>query len=142
VSRTAWALFIAMSILWGTPYLLIKVTVAELDPTFLVFARSAIAALVLLALAAVRGSLGAARRRWKTLLAIAAGGIVVPFLLIAYGEQYITSSLTALLIAADPLVIALLALWLDPSERASGWRLLGCGRDLWLATCRMRVDGP
>jgi drug/metabolite transporter (DMT)-like permease len=120
VSRTAWALFIAMSILWGTPYLLIKVTVAELDPTFLVFARSAIAALVLLPLAAVRGSLGAARRRWKTLLAIAAGGIVVPFLLIAYGEQYITSSLTALLIAADPLVIALLALWLDPSERASG----------------------
>jgi drug/metabolite transporter (DMT)-like permease len=58
-------------------------------------------------------------------LAIAAGGIVVPFLLIAYGEQYITSSLTALLIAADPLVIALLALWLDPGERASGWRLLG-----------------
>src|SRR5437660_10798485 len=102
----AWGLFVAMSILWGLPYLLIKVAVAELDPTFLVFARLAISAVVLLPLAAASGALRGARRRWKTLLSIAAGGIVVPFLLIAYGEQYIASSLAALLIAADPLFIA------------------------------------
>jgi drug/metabolite transporter (DMT)-like permease len=121
----AWLLFAAMSLLWGTPYLLIKVTVAELEPTFLVFARLAMSAGVLLPLAAARGALRPARRQWRTLLTIAAMGIVVPFLLIAYGEQHVASSLAALLIAADPLFIVLLALWLDPSERAGGWRLVG-----------------
>lgn len=116
-----------MSLLWGMPYLLIKVAVAELDPTFLVFARLAISALVLLPIAALRGSLRAARRQWRVLLSIAAAGIVLPFLLIAYGEQHITSSLAALLIAADPLFIVLLAVWLDSSEIAGGWRLLGLG---------------
>jgi drug/metabolite transporter (DMT)-like permease len=114
-----------MSLLWGMPYLLIKVAVAEVDPSFLVFARLAIAALVLLPFAAARGSLRAARNHWRTLLIIAAAGIVVPFLLIAYGEQHITSSLAALLIAADPLFIALLALWVDRSERMGGRQLLG-----------------
>lgn len=125
MSRTAWVLFAAMSLLWGLPYLLIKVAVAELDPTFLVFVRLVIAALVLLPVAAARGALRAARRHWRSLLAIAGAGIVVPFLFIAYGEQHITSSLAALLIAADPLFIALLALWVDRSERAGGWRLVG-----------------
>ncbi|MDQ3810032.1 MAG: DMT family transporter, partial [Chloroflexota bacterium] len=92
---------------------------------FLVFARLAIAGGVLLPVAAARGVLRAAGARWPILLTIAAGGIVVPFLLIAYGEQHIPSSLAALLIAADPLFIVLLALWVDPAERASGWRLLG-----------------
>jgi drug/metabolite transporter (DMT)-like permease len=116
-----------MSVLWGLPYLLIKVAVAEIDPAFLVFVRLAIAALVLLPLAAASGALRPARAQWRLLLTIAVIGIVLPFLLIAYGEQHITSSLAALLIAADPLFIVLLALWLDPTERASGSRLLGLG---------------
>lgn len=125
MTRQAWVLFVAMCLLWGTPYLLIKVAVAELEPTFLVFARLMISALVLLPLAAARGALRAARKRWLILLVIAAFGIVAPFLLIAYGEEHITSSLAALLIAADPLFIVILALWFDKSERTSGWRLLG-----------------
>ncbi len=45
--------------------------------------------------------------------------------MISYGEQHIASSLTSLLIAADPLLVALLALRFDPSERVSGLRLVG-----------------
>jgi drug/metabolite transporter (DMT)-like permease len=59
------------------------------------------------------------------LLLIAAIGIAAPFLLIGFGEQYITSSLAALLIAADPLFIALLAMRFDATERATSWRLVG-----------------
>src|SRR5436853_7519586 len=51
--------------------------------------------------------------------------IVGPFLLISYGEQHIASSLTSLLIAADPLLVVLFALRFDPSERVSGLRLIG-----------------
>jgi drug/metabolite transporter (DMT)-like permease len=125
MSRRAWSLFVAMSLLWGLPYLLIKVAIAELDPGAIVFIRLALAVVVLLPLAAARGALNNARRRWRPLLTIAIVGIVAPFLLIAYGEQHITSSLAALLIAADPLFIVLFALRFDPAERASGMRLIG-----------------
>ena len=125
MSRRAWALFVAMSALWGLPYLLIKVAVAELDPTVLVFVRLAMAAVVLAPLAIATGSLSNVRARWRRLVLIALGGIVAPFLLIAYGEQHITSSLAALLVASDPLFVVLIALPLDASERPNGTRLAG-----------------
>jgi drug/metabolite transporter (DMT)-like permease len=125
MTRRAWALFAAMSALWGLPYLLIKVAVAEIDPTLVVFIRLLLAAVVLVPIALATGALKRVRHRWRLLLVVATIGIVAPFLLIAYGEQHITSSLAALLIAADPLFIVLLALRFDASERASGRRLLG-----------------
>jgi drug/metabolite transporter (DMT)-like permease len=125
MTRRAWGLFAAMSALWGLPYLLIKVAVAEIDPTLVVFIRLLLAAVVLVPIALATGALKRVRHRWRLLLVVATIGIVAPFLLIAYGEQHITSSLAALLIAADPLFIVLLALRFDASERASGKRLLG-----------------
>src|SRR5437588_8073761 len=97
MSRRAWALFGAMSLVWGLPYLLIKVAVTELEPGFVAFVRLALASIVLLPVAFASGALRDLRRRWKPLLAIAVLGIVAPFLLIGYGEQHITSSLAALL---------------------------------------------
>jgi drug/metabolite transporter (DMT)-like permease len=125
VTSRAWAFFIAMCALWGLPYLLIKVAVAELDPAFLVFVRLGLAAVVLLPIAAATGSLKRLRRRWRRLVAVAVIGIAIPFSLIAYGEQHITSSLAALLIAADPLMVVVLALLIDASERTTGVRLIG-----------------
>ena len=60
MSRRAWSLFVAMSLLWGLPYLLIKVAIAELDPGAIVFIRLALAVVVLLPLATARGALMAA----------------------------------------------------------------------------------
>lgn len=125
MSRRAWALFIAMSALWGLPYLLIKIAVADLQPMLLVFVRLALAAIVLLPVAIAAGSLKGIRQRWRRLVLIAVVGIVVPFVLIAYGELHITSSLAALLIASDPLFVVLVALPFDRSERPSGARLIG-----------------
>jgi len=125
VTRRAWVLFAAMSALWGLPYLLIKVAVAELEPSLVVWVRLFVAALVLLPVAFKTGAFRNARRSAGRLVAVACIGIVLPFLLIAYGETHISSSLAALLIAADPLFIVLLALRFDPTERASGIRLIG-----------------
>ncbi len=125
MTRRAWALFVAMSALWGLPYLLIKIAVAELEPAFLVTARLLLSAALLVPIALANGSLKRARGNLKQLIAVAAIGIAAPFLLISYGEQHITSSLAALLIAADPLFVALLALRVDRSERASGARFVG-----------------
>ena len=102
MTRKGWLLFIAMSVIWGIPYLFIKIALQELDPAVVVFARVGIAALVLLPVAARRGTLRPLRGRWLMLAALSLVQIVGPFLLISYGEQHIASSLTSLLIAADP----------------------------------------
>ena len=125
MSQRAWVLFVAISLLWGLPYLLIKVAIAEVEPAIIVFARVVVSAAVLLPLALAQGALQRVGRRWRTVLALSVLEIALPFLLIAYGEQHITSSLAGLLIAADPLFIVLLALQFDHSERASGVRFFG-----------------
>lgn len=125
MTRKGWLLFTAMSVIWGIPYLFIKIAVKELDPAVVVFARVGIAALVLLPIAIQQGALRKLRTRWFILAALACIQIVVPFLLISYGEQHIASSLTSLLIAADPLLVVLFALRLDPGERVNGLRMLG-----------------
>ena len=78
MSRRAWVLFIAMSALWGLPYLLIKVAVADLQPTFLVFVRLAMAAFVLAPIALATGSFKRLKQRWRRLLLISMVGIVAP----------------------------------------------------------------
>lgn len=120
----AWLLFAVMSVLWGIPYLFIKVAIEEVPPVTVVFVRVALAALVLLPVAVRRRALRPVRGHWRAVLALALLQITGPFLLITYGEQHITSSLTGLLIAAEPLFVALLALRLDRSEQVTGTQLL------------------
>ena len=125
MTRRAWLLFATVSLLWGVPYLFIKVAVAEVPPVTVVFVRVALAAALLAPVAARRGALRGLRRRLLPLLVLSLTEITVPFLLISMGEQRITSSLAGLLIAAMPLFVALLALRFDATERVSGSRLLG-----------------
>src|SRR3954466_7174823 len=121
-----WAAFAAMSLIWGVPYLFIKVAVDDgVSPSFLSFARVVIAAAVLLVLAWRAGSLAQLRGRWPWVAAYALAEIALPFPLIAAGEQRVSSSLTAILIACVPLLVALLAIRFDASERATGLRLVG-----------------
>ena len=117
MNRRAWLLFLLVSILWGIPYFLIKITIDDLSPVFVVAGRGLIAALVLLPVAAARGTLGALRERLGTVAILAVVHIICPFLLITYGEVHITSSLTGLLIAVEPVVIALLMSRAEPLTR-------------------------
>lgn len=125
MTRKGWLLFIAMSVFWGIPYFFIKIAVRELDPVTVVFVRVGIAALVLVPVALQRKLLRPILRRWYVIAVLAFIQLIGPFLFISYGEQHIASSLTSLLIASEPLLVALLAFWLDPSERVRGWRLVG-----------------
>jgi polar amino acid transport system substrate-binding protein len=130
MSARAWTAFAAVSTLWGIPYLFIKVAVDDgVPPVFLAWARVLMAAAILLALSHRAGVLKPAlrreHRRWLLLYAVVE--ICGPFPLIAAGERHVDSSLAAILIAAVPMIVALLALRFDPSERASGRRALGLG---------------
>lgn len=99
-----------MSLIWGIPYLLIKVSVGELTPATLVFLRTGIGAAILVPIAALRGELRPLTRRWLPLLGYTAAELAVPWLFLASAEQTLASSLSGLLIAAVPLVGAILGL--------------------------------
>jgi drug/metabolite transporter (DMT)-like permease len=125
VTRRAWIAFAACSVLWGIPYFFIKVAVEDLPAVFVAWARIALAAAILLPLAAYQGALrGLWERRWL-LVAFALIEIAIPFTLIPVGERHISSSLAAILIAAVPLTVAILAVRFAPEERVHGIRLAG-----------------
>ena len=125
MSPRALALFAAIAVLWGVPYLFIKLAVEELSPSVVALGRVALAAVVLLPLALRRGAFRGLGARWPWLLGFAVVEIVIPFPLIGFGEQYVSSSLAAILIASLPLAVATVALRLDAEERVTGWRLVG-----------------
>lgn len=126
MSARAWFAFFAVSVLWGIPYLFIKVAVDDgVPPAFLAWARVTLGALILGAIAWRMGLLASLRGRWRALAVYAIFEIVIPFPLIAAGEQNVSSSLAAILIASVPLIVALLALRIDRSERVTGTRLVG-----------------
>jgi drug/metabolite transporter (DMT)-like permease len=125
VSRRAWIAFATCSVLWGIPYFLIKVAVEDHNPAFVAWSRIALGALVLLPVAWKVGAFRGLRGRWKVVLLFAVVEISIPFTLIPVGERFISSSLAAILIAAVPLTIAMMAARLDPSERPTGIRLAG-----------------
>jgi drug/metabolite transporter (DMT)-like permease len=125
MSARAWTLFAAVSVLWGIPYLFIKLAVEDLSPVMVAWGRIAVAFAVLLPYALHKGALRGLARHWKPLLIYSVVEIVFPWPLIGFGEQRVSSGLAAILIAAVPLVVALMALRVDPDERAEGSRLVG-----------------
>jgi drug/metabolite transporter (DMT)-like permease len=122
----AWLLFAAVSVVWGVPYFFIKVAVSDgVPPAFVAWSRVTLGAAVLLPLAWRRGALSGLMDRWRAIAAYTACEVAVPFLLIALGEQYVASSLAAILIASMPLMVALLSVRFSPEDRPTGLRLAG-----------------
>ncbi len=126
MSRRAWLAFAAMSLIWGVPYLLIRVAVRHgLSPATLAWARIFLGAVVLLTLAWRAGALRGLWARWRWLLAYAVAEVSIPFPMISAGEQHVSSSLAAILVASVPLIGAVLAFRFDHSEKPTPIRAVG-----------------
>jgi drug/metabolite transporter (DMT)-like permease len=126
MSRRAWLAFAAISLIWGVPYLLIRIAVRDgVTPPALAWGRLTLAAIVLLALAARAGTLGQLRGRWRWLLAYALAEVTIPFPMLAFGEQRVPSSLAAIVVASVPLIGAVLAMRFDHTEKPTPVRALG-----------------
>ena len=125
MSARGWALFAAVSVIWGVPYLFIKIAVEEMSPSLVAWSRLALAAAVLLPIAWKLGALRGLGKRWQVLTVFAAVEMAIPWPLIGFGEVHISSSFAAILIAAVPLFVALIAVRFDHSERPTRARLAG-----------------
>ncbi|CAM3880605.1 DMT family transporter [Kibdelosporangium persicum] len=127
MTRNGWILFGLMGVIWGLPYLMIKVAVGGVSVPMIVFARTAIGAAVLLPLALRRIDWDVLRGHWKPILAFAATEIIVPWYLLSDAERVLSSSMTGLLVAAVPTIGALLVSLRGERLAAKQWIGLAVG---------------
>jgi drug/metabolite transporter (DMT)-like permease len=127
VSRQNLGLLLALSAIWGSSFLFIKLGVDELEPAVVVLGRVVVGILVLAPLVAVRGGLGPLRGHAGAILALGALNNALPFWLLGFAETRIDSGLSAVIQAAAPIFTVLLASWIDRTQRVHGARLLGIG---------------
>ena len=125
MSRKGWTLFAVMCVVWGIPYLLIKVAVGGVAVPVVVFARTALGAAILLPLAVRSGHLATLRRHWPWLLAFTGLEVVGPWGLLSQAERQLPSSLAGLLVAAVPSIGVVVAKLTGGTERLGRWRWAG-----------------
>jgi drug/metabolite transporter (DMT)-like permease len=125
VSRRGWVLFALMSVIWGVPYLLIKVADSGVAVPVLVFARVTVGAAVLLPIAIRRGQIRELAAHWRWVAVFAVVEIMVPWLLLSDAERHLSSSMTGLLVAAVPIIGLVLARLTGGAERLTAVRWVG-----------------
>lgn len=125
MTKRSWILFAAMAVLWGIPYLLIRVAVREITPGILVFGRTAPAALLLLPLVIHRRQFRLIIENAWWILVFGVVEFGVPWFFMGTAERHITSSLTSLIICGVPLVSIVFARYTSAHEPLHLKRLTG-----------------
>ncbi len=128
MTRRGWFLFLGLALIWGVPYLLIRVAVRELPPVVVVFGRTAIGASLLLPFVLGRDHLRRLLARWRPILAFTVAEVALPWFFLSDAERRISSSAAGLLVACVPLAGALISRFSGRAEgRLGPTRLAGLG---------------
>jgi drug/metabolite transporter (DMT)-like permease len=127
VNWRGWMAFAALGIIWGFPYFFIKLAVQELSPFVVAWGRVALGTLILLPIAWQRGALRTLSAHKAAVCAFAVAEFIIPFSAISFGERWISSSVTGILIATVPLTIALISRFFGLHEPLGIVRLSGLG---------------
>jgi drug/metabolite transporter (DMT)-like permease len=126
MSKRGWILFLSLGVLWGMPYLLIRIAVAHIDPVVMAGSRTLLGSLLLLPIALHRKALGPAFGKLGWLVAFTLIEINIPWWLLGHAEKQLNSSTAGLLIAVVPLFAAIIVTKLG-HEKLEARRLLGLG---------------
>lgn len=129
MTARGWFLFSLMGVVWGIPYLMIKVAVDGVSPSMVVFTRCAVGAALLLPFAIRQGGLAGfartVRTHWRPMLAFACIEIMVPWWTLTDAERHLSSSTAGLLIAGVPIVGVAAARLFGDTERLGARRMTG-----------------
>jgi drug/metabolite transporter (DMT)-like permease len=126
VTGRAWALFAAVALLWGIPYLFIGIALRHgVGPLSTAAGRVLLAAAVLAPFALRSRGRALLAGRWPRLGVLAVVEVVVPFSLIPLGELTVSSALTGVLIATEPMFVLFVGLALGGRRRPTAGALVG-----------------
>lgn len=130
MSLSTWLLLALLSLVWSAAFIFVGIILRELPPLTLVFYRLALSALFLVpAIAWMRLAWPKGLAAWWPFLVMSVFNNVIPFTLLAYGQQEIASGLASVIIATTPLWTVILARIFVPGERIAPLRVAGlvCG---------------
>lgn len=130
MDRRSTSLLLTLAAIWGASYLLIKIGGRDLSAPMISLGRIAFGAAVLVPLALHRRALRNLDGLWPVIAVVSVAQVAAPFLLIALGEEEISSSLAGILVASAPIFTAILAIFFAAEERSEGVRLVGVGLGL------------
>ena len=118
--------FIAISVVWGSTWLAIKIGLGSISPVFGVAIRFTLAALVLYVILRARGErLSFDRETLRVFLVLGVFSFSLPFVLVYWGEQYIGSGLASILFATYPFVVAIFSHLILPGEKLNPFKIAG-----------------
>ena len=140
MDRRSWLALLSIAAIWGASYLFIKISLRDFDPVVVSWARVALGVGVLLPFAYAAGALRALRGRWLTIATVGVAQVAAPFVLIAWGEEEISSALAGILVASTPVFAALLAFRFDPADAPRGSGLAGVALGLAGVALLLGVD--
>lgn len=118
--------FLALAVIWGCSFALIRLSLDALTPVQVAFWRLFLGAVALtIAVAATGRRLPRSARTWGHLAVV--GGLLnsVPFTLFAFGQQYVSSVLAGIINAATPLAVLVVILAAFPEEQPTRERVAG-----------------
>ncbi|MDQ3102433.1 MAG: DMT family transporter [Actinomycetota bacterium] len=127
MDRRSWSLLLVLAAIWGASYLFIEIGGRDLSAPMIAFMRIVLGAAVLVPLALKREALGGLGGLWPVIVAVAVTQVSAPFLLIALGQEEISSSLAGILVGSAPIFTAILAIFFAADERSEGVQLVGVG---------------
>ena len=141
MSWRAWVTFSVLCVLWGVPYFFIKLALTDISPIGVAWGRLTLGALVLVPIALQRGVLLPALRHKVAIVAFAVAELVIPFSLISFGEQWISSSLAGILIATVPLTVVLISRFFGVKEQVGPRRMFGLAVGFIGVIALLGIDG-
>ena len=120
------SLLFFLGIVWGSGFAVIKIILVSIGPLWIMFSRIALGSLVLLTWLYLQNkSLTLNKEFWFWSFIIGFLGFNFPFSIIAWGQQYIPSSLTAILMGINPILTLILSYFLLKDEKITSVKILG-----------------
>ena len=121
-----WSLLMALVFLWGTSFMFISISVDTVDPYSIVFYRVLLGALVLIFAVYVAGeSLPLDLTAWLAFFLMGAVGNLLPFFLISWGQQSVSSGVAGMIMAIMPLMTMLMAHYFVDGENLNRYKIIG-----------------
>jgi drug/metabolite transporter (DMT)-like permease len=131
ITATSWLMIATLGLTWGGTFLVMEIALMGMTPFWLAAGRIGFAPLLMLVIWAARGwrlfEVPVARCQWAVVGVIGALSSAVPFMLLAWGQQFVTSGFAGVSMAAVALIVLPLAHFLVPGERFTLRKGIGFG---------------